>query len=236
MRYTKSSWLILALVLTLILSACNLGQEPEPTPDVGVIFTAAAETVMAQFSLELTQTALAAPTATQMPTNTPPTSFAVVSPGAESPVAPALTPIATFGAGTQPTSVISLPTITSVAVLPTQSGPLCDDYILANETVPDGTVFKPGEDFVKTFTLQNTGTCRWDEGYSFEYLGGTLDGYTIKLKKSQDFVDPGSSITFKLDLTASVQQQTYTDCWRMKNDGGYYFGPYPVCVVIEVKK
>ena len=35
MRYTKSSWLIIMLALALVLSACNFGQEAEPTPDVG---------------------------------------------------------------------------------------------------------------------------------------------------------------------------------------------------------
>ena len=79
MRYTKSSWLIIMLALALVLSACNFGQEAEPTPDVGAIFTAAAETVVAQFSLEQTQTALAAPTATQIPTNSPVPTFAIES-------------------------------------------------------------------------------------------------------------------------------------------------------------
>jgi hypothetical protein len=91
MRYTKS-WLIIMLALSLVLSACNFGQEPEPTPDVDAIFTAAAETVMAEFSLELTQTALAAPTATQPPTNTAPPTFEIVSPGAGSPAAPGNNP------------------------------------------------------------------------------------------------------------------------------------------------
>lgn len=237
MRYTKSSWLILTLALTLVLSACNFGQQPEPTPDIGAIFTAAADTVVAQFSVNLTQTAMAAPTSTPVPTNTTVATFAVVSPGAGSPAAPSFTtPLATTGVGTQPVVLATIPTATPIAVLATQSGPLCNDYILADETVPDGTVFKPGEDFVKTFKLTNTGTCKWDEGYSFEYLGGTLDGYTIALKKSADFVDPGESIVFKLNLTASLEPQTYTNCWRMKDDQGYYFGPYPVCVVIEVKK
>lgn len=235
MRYTKHSWLI--IVLALVLSACNLGQEPEPTPDVGVIFTAAAETVVAQFSLEQTQTALAAPTATQTPTVTPTTAFAVVSPGVATATGQALTtPFPTLGVGTQPTTIATFPTATPLVGQATPSGPLCDDYILADETVPDGTIFKPGEDFVKTFTLQNTGTCTWDEGYSFEYLGGTLDGYTINIKKSADFVGPGESILFKLNLTASLEPNTYTNCWKMKNDRGFYFGPYPVCVVIEVQK
>ena len=50
MRERIKFWLISLLVLSLFLSACTFGQEPEPTPDVGVIFTAAAETVQAQFS------------------------------------------------------------------------------------------------------------------------------------------------------------------------------------------
>ena len=50
MHAIKYSWLILIVGLIFGLSACNLGQEPEATPDVALIFTSAVETVAAQFS------------------------------------------------------------------------------------------------------------------------------------------------------------------------------------------
>ena len=144
MRYTKSSWLIIVLALSLVLSACNFGQAPEPTPNVEAIFTAAAETVVAQYSSQLTQTALAAPTATQVPTNTPPATFAVESPGAGSPALPGTTPLATLGIGTQPVGGATFPTITPIAALATQGDTCYNSAFVADVTYPDGTEVEAG--------------------------------------------------------------------------------------------
>ena len=97
MRYTKNFLLASLLLLSFFLSACTFGQEPEPTPDVGAIFTAAAETVQAQFSIDLTQTALAVPTATLPPPVTP---------------TPAATLIPTFAIGGSTAAPAATPTRT----------------------------------------------------------------------------------------------------------------------------
>ena len=156
---------------------------------------------------------------------------------------PTTTSVPTFAIpGTPQAGGTALPTVAGLAsptsaLLPqaTQAGPVCNDSVFISETVPDGTVFKPGQDFQKSWTLQNTGTCTWDEGYALVYLGGTLDGYNINIKKKEDFTPPGSTQVFKVNLTASLAEKEYTECWRMMDDKGYYFGTF-VCVTIVVKK
>lgn len=229
MRYRKLNGLIVTVIITTLLSACNLGKQPEPTPDVGLIFTAAAQTVVANFSAQQTQTALAAPTATQPPTTTAIPTFSI--PGT-APVGGL--PTESVPVGSTPAAPLASPTL-AVFASPVVTQELCDNSAYGGQTVPDGTVMKPGEDFKVGFTLINTGTCTWDEGYTLVYQGGTLDGYDIKIKNKSDFVDPGGSILFTINLTASLEPNTYTNCWKMQNDRGSYFGTF-VCITIEVKK
>lgn len=223
----KATGTIALAIIAVSLSACTIGQQPEPTIDVGAVFTEAAQTVAAQFAVQQTQTALAAPTETLPPptaTQIPTFSFNT-SPSA--PLGTPQSPLAT-------SSIFSSPT--PLGVLPTPAGPLCNDSVFIEDTtIPDGTIMAPGEDFAKAWKIQNSGTCRWDEGYFLAYLGGDLDGYSFEFKKSGDFVDPGEAVVLKIDLTAPLAPNTYTDCWRMKSDGGYYFGTY-VCATIEVRK
>jgi hypothetical protein len=94
----------------------------------------------------------------------------------------------------------------------------------------------PGQDFEKVWTIQNSGTCTWDEGYAFVFVSGDdLDGYDIEIERAKDFIDPGESVNFSLDLTAPLAKREYTACWRMKSDQGFYFGTF-ACVTIVVNE
>ena len=232
MRYTKISWMIIILTLSLVLSACNLGQEPEPTPDVGAIFTAAAETVMAQFSLELTLTAQAAPTVTPIPTNTPAATFAIENPGAGS---PATTPIATLGIGTQPTTIITLPTITPAAALGTPAGPACmNSAFIQDITYADGSEVKRKQYIEKIWRVQNTGTCTWDDGFSLQPVTGeSLGGKAWIIDEKKEFVKPGEIVDIGVDLYTGEKRGEHGGCWRMKGDNDYYFGTF-LCILITV--
>ncbi len=230
MRYTKSSWLIIMLALSLVLSACNFGQEPEPTPDVGAIFTAAAETVIAEFSLGQTQTALAAPTATQTPTSAPPT-FEIVSPGAGS---PATTPLATFGIGTQPAAPGALPTITSAVVLNTPAAAVCmNSAFIADVTYPDGTVVEDNANLAKVWSIQNTGTCTWDDGFSLQPVTGDAKG-TWVIDQTSEFVDPDEIVEIRIDIKTPSTGGEWGGCWRMQGDNGQFFGTL-LCLLVMVE-
>jgi len=227
MRFKPSAWVAICLMAAVALSGCNIGATPAPTIDVNAIYTQAAQTAIAGFSAQMTQTAQAMPP-TALATNTPLATFTML---------PTFPPLGTVVPGTTalPGTTSVLPTPLGLGS-PTAAVVSCNNSAFMGETIPDGTVFKPGADFTKTWTLQNTGTCKWDDGYVFAFVAGDkLDGYDVALKKSSDFIDPGESITFSIDMTAHIAENTYEGCWKMKDDQGYFFGTF-ACVNIVVKK
>jgi hypothetical protein len=223
-------------LLSLILSACNFGQEPEPTPDVGAIFTSAAETVQAQFAIQLTQTAQAVPTATQPPPATPTSAASPIPtfPIGASPAVPATTPIATLGIGTQPTTIAGLPTNTPLAALATQAGPVCmDSAFIRDVTYPDGTVVEDDAWLAKAWEIQNTGTCTWDDGFSLQPITGDAKGeWLIDAKKK--FVEPDEIVQVQIDIKTPTKGGDWGGCWRMQGDNGQYFGTF-LCLLVKVE-
>jgi hypothetical protein len=202
------------------LSACNLGQEPEPTPDVNALYTVAAETLVAKVGLDQTQTAAASsPTPAGSPT--PIASFTGLP---TFPVGVGLTPFGTFSLTTPLAGVTPLPTQSSGS---TTSGFAvgCDNAEYIGQSVDDGTVMDPQEEFTVGFSMQNSGTCAWDEGYVFAFKGGEqMSGEDQRIVSSDQFTDPGHSQAFILHLKAPKAKGEYESHWQMQNDAGVWFG------------
>ena len=237
------------IVSALFLASCNVGATPAPTVDVNAINTAAVATAMGQLSAQFTQTALAAPTSTTLPTNTaialatfPPTATGIS--GSPAPTTSGALPTVSFNS-TPATGATPLPVFTPLPspvapAGPTQSlGDACNNSAFEGDiTIPDGTVLKPGTNFQKVWALRNTGTCKWDEGYTLVYIGGStpnLDPYDYEFRRSSDFVSGGAGIDIGLNLTTPCRPGTYEGTWRMRSDGGVYFGTY-LTVRVEVKE
>ncbi len=212
--------------ITLILAGCNFGATPAPTEDVNAINTSIVGTTVAQLSLQFTQTALANPSPTTQPTNTPapsPTTGLSTASGASPTV------------GTPPTISFNntpLPGFTPLAS-PTKAGSTaalgdeCSNNVFEGDvTIPDGTVLKPGVDFIKTWAIRNTGTCQWDEGFALVFIGGdrAIDPYDFLFKKTSDIISSGEGVNISIKLTAPLANGDYQGHWRMRNDKGYYFG------------
>ena len=228
-------WLASLLVLALFLSACNLGQEPEPTPDVGAIFTAAAETVQAQFGLGLTQTAMAAPppTATQPPLPPTATPFATFAIDGSNTVA-TMTPLPVLGAGTQPSVISTLPTATSLAVLAAPTGKPClDSAFISDINYADGTVVEDNTLIAKAWQIQNTGTCTWDDGFSLRPVTGNAKG-TWDIKYKKEFVEPDEIVEVKIEIKTPSTGGDWGGCWRMYSDSEQPFGTF-VCLLVKVE-
>ena len=226
-------WLASLLVLALFLSACNFGQEPEPTPDVGAIFTAAAETVQAQFGLGLTQTAMAAPppTATQPPLPPTATPFATFAVDGSNAVA---TPLPVLGAGTQPSVISTLPTVTPIVALATEAGPLClDSAFISDVNYADGTVVEDNTLIAKAWQIQNTGTCTWDDGFSLRPVTGNAKG-TWDIKYKKEFVEPDEIVEVKIEIKTPSTGGDWGGCWRMYSDSEQPFGTF-VCLLVKVE-
>ena len=232
------------LAFALFLASCGGGAAQEPTVDPNAISTAAAETVMAQLSLQFTQTALAAPTIsptaaiTETPVSLP--TFALPTAGGASP---------TTGSGALPTVSFNTTPLTGVtqvgstvvappAAATAPLGDACNNSIyIADLTVPDGTVLQPGEDFKKVWQFRNTGSCTWDEGYALVFVGGdtAIDPVNYEITDSRDFIAPGEDAEFDIPLTAPLTEGSYQGTWRMRSDSGVFFGTF-LTVVFEVRK
>lgn len=245
----KPTRLVLMTMLTavLLITSCNVGAAPTPTTDVNALSTALVGTTVAQLSVELTQTAQAAPTNTPTATVTALTTVALPTldlSGAASPTTDvAALPTFSFVNTPVPGANTPLPGITQVPVLPTSQataslGDACNNSVFEGDvTIPDGSILKPGEDFTKVWAIRNTGNCTWDEGYKLVFIGGdtAIDPVNFEFKKPDDFVSPGEGINVGIPLTAPLNEGKYTGTWRMQSDSGFYFGTL-LTVNFEVKK
>jgi hypothetical protein len=128
---------------------------------------------------------------------------------------------------------------TSVVPVNTASfGDGCNNLAwVADATYPDNSEIKPGKDFEKKWTVKNTGTCAWDEGYKLVFVGGdrALDPTSFEFENKDDFVAPGETADIGVDLTSPNQEGNYGGTWRMQSDQGVYFGQY-LTILIVVKK
>ena len=212
----KTKLPIVALTSILILAACAPATPIEPTPDVFAIRTSAAYTVVAEFTLTA-----AAFTSTPLP--------------------PTETPIPETPTATATEALTNDPTL---AALGTPAA-LCDDYSFPDDpttldvTIPDGTPITPGQEFVKTWKIKNTGICTWGEGYQviFSYSSPPkedMNGQPIPLAT---LVAPGEETEVSVTLKAPTTPGQYTAYWQMVNSKGIPFGKkeFTLTVVITVQ-
>lgn len=198
----KAIYLLLASVL--LLAACG-GSDAEATPTVGPeqIQTQAVET----FSAVLTQTALAAPTQTPLPTLT---------------ASPTFAPFTTSTAGTLP--VVSQPTVAGTAS--------CYQLrFVSDVTIPDNTQMAPGQTFTKTWRVRNTGSCAWEAGFKFAFTGGdAMNGATHTLPSS---VPANTEINISIAMVAPTNKTgAIRGNWRMSTAAGQFFGDEVYVIIV----
>ncbi len=198
----KAIYILLAGIL--FLTACG-GSDAEATPtmDALLVQTQAIET----FSAVLTQTALVAPTQTPSPTSTTLPTFA-----------PATT-----------SAAITLPAVT----LPAGASPTASCYqmrFVSDPTIPDNTQMTPGKTFTKTWKVKNTGSCAWDAGFKFAFVGGeAMSGTTYTLPSS---VAAGAELDISVPMIAPNKTGTLRGNWRMQTAGGQFFGDEVYVMII----
>ncbi|MEW6406662.1 MAG: NBR1-Ig-like domain-containing protein, partial [Chloroflexota bacterium] len=93
---------------------------------------------------------------------------------------------------------------------------------VSDVTYSDGTEVAPGESFVKTWELKNTGTCAWDEDFLLTfYSGDDMDGEDTAIDV---YVSSGAVGDVSVTLTAPDDDGTYTGYWMMADASGNTFG------------
>jgi hypothetical protein len=134
-----------------------------------------------------TPTALAVPTQTPLPTPTPQNTLTpTVIPATATPTPNLMTTEAACKPAAQVTDV----------------------------TVPDGSRFKPGEAFVKTWRFASSGNCAWEKDTVLAFQGGERFGAADAVPL--DAVDIGRSVEISLTMKAPQQAGAYVGSWALR--------------------
>jgi len=138
----------------------------------------------------------------------------------------------TQAGSTTSTPGLPLPTTTSAVAsgtnLPTPATPVpqsrCDAMeFLGDVTYPDGSTIARNKPFVKTWRIQNIGTCSWTPSYALVFVNGDSMNGVSALALTRN-VNPGEAIEVSVTLTAPNKDGTYRGYWKLRNGSGVLFG------------
>ena len=121
-------------------------------------------------------------------------------------------------------STTPTPTLTPAPYTPTIPPAACDKaQMVADITVPDGTVMLPGATFTKTWRLKNVGTCDWTTSYQLVFFSGEQMGGVSSVNFTRN-VAVGQTVDVSINLTAPNAPGSYRGFWMFKNASGALFG------------
>ena len=233
MRISKSqkSFFAIALVIMLGTMACVRTLSTDATVDEkGLATDSAAETKDAAVQMTLAallgtatnqiveeqasntpEATVASPTDTQEPEDEA-TSDATAD-------ASEATVEATADASSEPSATASA----TAAIGTTDTACYVHRYVY-DESYPDGTRVDPGEEIVKTWRLQNVGSCDWVNGkYQLVFVSGDqMDGTSPILIEFTVVVDAFAN--FSVELTAPTVPGTYRGNWILESTDGDAIG------------
>ena len=193
----KLKLVVTTILIALLIGACGASptQPAEPTPDVAAVRTSAASTVVSQFTLTA---AAFSPTPPPPPTNT---------------------------SLPEPTATETQPPVAQVTNSEGTTIALCDKYAwditTVDVNVPDNTAMSPGQEFVKTWKIKNTGACTWGEGYKLIYsYGDKMSGAAQALTAA---IAPGQEVEVSVSFKAPDLAGSYQSFWTLQNPKGIAF-------------
>jgi hypothetical protein len=101
----------------------------------------------------------------------------------------------------------------------------CDQMqFIADVTIPDGTSLTPGATYLKTWRVENEGTCTWSTSYSAVFTGGDQMGAPAVINMPAS-VAPGATVDISVNITAPSANGHYRGNWKLRNASGSLFGP-----------
>jgi hypothetical protein len=90
-------------------------------------------------------------------------------------------------------------------------------------TIPDDTRLLPGQSFVKTWRLRNSGTCPWTTDYALVLVSGNSMAAPAVVSLPRT-VAPGGEVDLSVSLVAPASPGTYKGYWQLRNAQGTLFG------------
>lgn len=104
-----------------------------------------------------------------------------------------------------------------------ERGPCLNDASFVEDvTIPDGSIFVPGEAFDKRWRVRNSGTCDWGPDYRLVPIGENRFGGPAEMALFP--ARAGSAAEWRIDLTAPNQPGEYLGRWQALGPDGRPFG------------
>ena len=92
-----------------------------------------------------------------------------------------------------------------------------DAKYIKDITIPDGTTFKAGEAFVKTWQLKNAGGCAWGAGYELVHVSGPQLGDTKAVSLPE--TSPGGLASVSVPMKAPGTGGEHKSYWQASVNG-----------------
>ena len=209
--------LIVFCALVIMVTACSSQSKASPTQ--------AATSLAPTATLQLPTSAPASPTPTAVTQSTatpPPETAQATFSATATPAAPVASPTPTALPPTE--APAASPAAATPGAQAGESSTGCTDIAVFNAdvTVPDGTSFRQGDTFVKTWRIQNAGTCDWGAGYTLVFAGG--DAMNAPLSNPLPETLHGSTADVSVNLTAPARGGVYQSNWEFQSADGQRFG------------
>ena len=178
------------------------------------------------FSALLVVAACSSPTATDPAPASPTTRSTIIS-------SPSPVPQTTKTPLRESTRPAASPTATGPVNTPEPTpteGCTNDATFLNDITVPDNSIFAPGDSIDKRWSIQNTGTCDWRADYRFVLTSG--DGMGAAPETALFPARSGTVATIQVPMTAPAEPGDYISRWQARSPEGNLFG---AVVFIKIK-
>jgi ABC-type amino acid transport substrate-binding protein len=127
----------------------------------------------------------------------------------------------------------NLSAATPIPLVATAVPPVCVDGMkfvadvsYGDDNMKNPPFVTPKQGFVKTWRLQNTGTCTWTPKYQLVYAYGNVTAAQMSGQPAYlpTNVAPGATLDLSVTLIAPYEPLTYQGFWQMENESGGSFG------------
>jgi next-to-BRCA1 protein 1 len=114
------------------------------------------------------------------------------------------------------------PTSTSAALFPSPTPPCASSLrFIQDVNFPDDTVVQPGQQIIKTWLVENNGSCNWDARYRLRFTGAYP---RCRRERALYPARAGSQASLQIGFAAPDAPGTYRSEWRAYDPSGAIFG------------
>lgn len=99
---------------------------------------------------------------------------------------------------------------------------LCATFV-SDVTIADGSYVQPGQSFVKTWRIRNSGTATWTTAYRLVFVSGDQLGAPSSVALPYN-VAPGQTVDISVQMVSPSQSGSYKGNWMLQSDTGQRFG------------